>query len=195
MRVTGGEYRGRILRTVDDLSVRPATDRVRQTLFNMLVNRLDFDELTVLDLFAGSGSLGIEALSRGAAHAVFVEGDRRAVEHIERNISQLGCEDHTEVLNIDVMHYLRHSSEAFGLIFADPPYAFDATASLPGLVFSHSLVKPGGYLLIEHAQDLTFAESPLYHAGPIKKFGRTVVTFFTGKGSNETTDSDLSGHV
>jgi len=183
------------LRTVDDLSVRPATDRVRQTLFNMLVNRLDFDHLTVLDLFAGSGSLGIEALSRGAARAVFVEGDRRAVDHIERNIDHLGCGNLTEVLNVDVMKYLHQSSEGFDLVFADPPYGFESTASLPGLVFARTIVNPGGYLLIEHAKDLTFADSPLYHVGPVKKFGRTVVTFFTGKGSNETTDSNLSGHV
>ena len=195
MRITGGEYRGRILRTVDDLSVRPATDRVRQTLFNMLVNRLDFEDLAVLDLFAGSGSLGIEALSRGAERAVFVEGDRRAAEFIDRNLEQLRCVDRAEVLNVDALRYLRQSSDTFGLVFADPPYLFEATASLPGLLFSRGTVRPDGYLLIEHSRDLIFQESPLYRIGPVKRFGRTVVTFFTAKGSDETTDSDLSGHV
>jgi 16S rRNA (guanine966-N2)-methyltransferase len=195
MRVTGGEYRGRILHTVDDMSVRPATDRVRQTLFNMLVNRLDFEDLAVLDLFAGSGSLGIEALSRGAARAVFVEGDPRAMKYIERNLEQLGCTDRTEVLTIDAVHYMDRSGGAFGLVFADPPYAYPATASLPALAFSRGIVKPAGYLLIEHATNLTFEESALYRIGPVKKFGRTVVTFFTGKESNETADSNLSGLV
>ena len=181
MRVTGGEYRGRILHTVDDLSVRPATDRVRQTLFNMLVNRLDFEDLSVLDLFAGSGSLGIEALSRGAARAVFIEGDPRAMEFIEQNLQQLQCADRAEVYTLDAVQYMERSGATFGLVFADPPYAYPATASLPGIAFSRGIVKPGGYLLIEHASALVFEESPLYHIGPVKKFGRTVVTFFTGK--------------
>lgn len=195
MRVTGGEFRSRILRTVDDLSVRPATDRVRQSLFNMLVHRLDFEDLMVLDLFAGSGSLGIEALSRGAARAVFVEGNHRAVEFLERNLEQLGCTGRSEVLSVDAMRYLNQSDDAFGLVFADPPYLFEATASLPALAFSRHVVAPGGYLLIEHTRDVQFEESPLYAIGPVKKFGRTMVTFFTGKGSNETTDRDLPGHV
>ncbi len=195
MRVTGGDFRGRILHTVDDLSVRPATDRVRQTLFNMLVNRLDFDDLSVLDLFAGSGSLGIEALSRGAARAVFVEANRRAVEFLERNLDHLGCTGRSEVLSVDSVEYLHHSGETFGLVFADPPYSFDATASLPSLAFSRNVVAPGGYLLIEHTTDVQFKDSPLFAIGPVKKFGRTVVTFFTGKEFNETTDRDLSGHV
>jgi 16S rRNA (guanine966-N2)-methyltransferase len=195
MRITGGEFRGRILRTVDDLSVRPATDRVRQTLFNMLVNRLDFDDLAVLDLFAGSGSLGIEALSRGASRAVFVEGDRRAAGFIDRNLEQLGCTDRSDVLTGDATQYIRQARDTFGLVFADPPYAYEATASLPGLLFSRGIVAQDGYLLIEHARGLTFQESPLYRIGPAKQFGRTVVTFFTTKGSNETTDRDLSGDV
>lgn len=195
MRITGGEYRSRIIRTVDDLTVRPATDRVRQTLFNMLVNRLDFEGLAVLDLFAGSGSLGIEALSRGAARAVFVEGDRRALEYIERNLEQLGCTNRSEVLCVDALRFLDQSGDTFGLVFADPPYGFEATASLPDLAFSRGVVQPGGYLLMEHTTDLQFQDSPLYAAGPVKIFGRTVVTFFTGKGSNETLDRDLPGHV
>jgi 16S rRNA (guanine966-N2)-methyltransferase len=195
MRITGGEFRGRIVRTVDDLSVRPATDRVRQTLFNMLVNRLDFDGLRVLDLYAGSGSLGIEALSRGAAHAVFVEGNHHAMELLEHNLAQLGCTERTEVFSMDAVRYLKQAGSKFGLVFADPPYAYPETASLPVLAFSHGIVEPEGYLLIEHSTDLTFEDSPLYNIGPVKKFGRTVVTFFTGKESNETAHSDLSGHV
>ncbi len=195
MRVTGGEFRGRILRTVNDLSVRPATDRVRQTLFNMLVHRLDFDDLEVLDLFAGSGSLGIEALSRGAARAVFVEGNRQAMEFLESNIDRLGCTDRSELLGVDAVAYLDQSGETFGLVFADPPYDFEATARLPAIAFSRGVVAPGGYLLIEHTTDLRFQDTPLYAVGPVKKFGRTVVTFFTEKGSHETTDRDLPRDV
>lgn len=195
MRITGGEYRGRILRTVNDLSVRPATDRVRESLFNMLVHRMDFEGLAVLDLFAGSGSLGFEALSRGAAQAVFVEGDRRAAGFIEHNIAHLKCGDRCEVLTVDALDYLRHTRDTFGLVFADPPYRFDATASLPDRIFSRGIVAQDGYLLIEHTTDLAFHDAPMYLTGPVKRFGRTVVTFFTRRGSHETNDSDLPGHV
>ncbi|MEK7250587.1 MAG: RsmD family RNA methyltransferase, partial [Bacteroidota bacterium] len=82
MRVISGIYKGRILKTVNDLSVRPVTDRVKQTLFDMLINRIEMDSATVLDLFAGSGGLGIEALSRGAAHVTFVESDSEAAHYI-----------------------------------------------------------------------------------------------------------------
>jgi 16S rRNA (guanine966-N2)-methyltransferase len=195
MRITGGEFRGRILRTVDDLSVRPATDRVRQTLFNMLVHRLEFEGLWVLDLFAGSGSLGIEALSRGATRAVFVEGDSRAVRFLEPNLDTVRCTARSEVHNVDALQYLNHPAGPFGLVFADPPYAYGQTTSLPELVFSHNMVAPGGYLVIEHATDARFQDSSLFSAGPVKKFGRTMVTFFTGKESHETNNRDLPGHV
>ncbi|HXG01311.1 MAG TPA: RsmD family RNA methyltransferase, partial [Bacteroidota bacterium] len=93
MRVISGEYRGRILKSVNTLLVRPATDRVKQTIFDVLSTRLDLEGAIVLDLFAGSGSLGIEALSRGAAHATFVETNRDAARCIRQNLTALGCLD------------------------------------------------------------------------------------------------------
>ncbi|HXX62411.1 MAG TPA: 16S rRNA (guanine(966)-N(2))-methyltransferase RsmD, partial [Bacteroidota bacterium] len=123
MRVIAGLYRGRTLLTVKDLSVRPATDRVRQTLFDMLTNRVVLDGARVLDLFAGSGSLGIEAISRGASHVTFIENARGALEFIERNLRTLGCTDLAEVLEMDAMSYLQQPREVFDIVFADPPYA------------------------------------------------------------------------
>ncbi|HSQ74875.1 MAG TPA: 16S rRNA (guanine(966)-N(2))-methyltransferase RsmD [Bacteroidota bacterium] len=178
MRVTTGKFKGRTLRTVQDLSVRPATDRVRQTIFNVLAHRMVLDGCRVLDLFAGSGSLGIEALSRGAAHATFVEEDGNALEYLEANLGMLGAEADATVLQMDAIHFLRQSSEPFDLIFADPPYAYAATAEIPQEVFSRSLLTGDGYLLIEHARPLEFAPSAAWTTGPVKQFGRTVVTFF-----------------
>ena len=178
MRVIAGLYKGRILKTVQDLSVRPATDRVKQTIFDMLTNRIEFEGARVLDLFAGSGSLGIEALSRGAAHVTFVELNPDAQMFIERNIEMLGCEEASLVVSMDAMQFLRRSQEHYDLIFADPPYAYDETATMPSVVFQDKALKKHGYLLIEHATKLEFTSTPLYHAGPTKKFGRTIVTFF-----------------
>lgn len=178
MRVITGLYKGRVLKTVNDLSVRPATDRVKETIFDMLAHRMAFDGARVLDLFAGSGSLGIEALSRGASHATFVESNNDAQRFIEMNMETLGCEEAAEIISMDAMQFLRRSREQYDLIFADPPYAYDETATIPPVVFQDKLLKRHGYLLIEHASRLQFSNTPLYQVGASKKFGRTVVTFF-----------------
>ncbi len=179
MRVTTGLYKGRVLRTVDDLSVRPATDRVRQTIFNVLTHRMVLDGCAVLDMFAGSGSLGIEALSRGASHATFVESGSEAVGWLEANIAMLGCEEQTSILQMDAQQFLQQARGPFDLIFVDPPYAYPGTPALPEEVFSRGLLAPDGFMLIEHAKDVSFTSTPLYTVGPVKPFGRTIVTFFT----------------
>jgi 16S rRNA (guanine966-N2)-methyltransferase len=178
MRIITGLYKGRVIKTVPDLSVRPATERVRQTLFNMLTNRIDFEGIAVLDMFAGSGSLGLEALSRGAARATFVEQGDEAAEFLEENVRLLGCEDVTEILQMDAMGFIAARHGSYDLVFADPPYSYEQTDRIPGLMFEYGMIKPGGYLLIEHASSLRFESTPLYTAGPEKKFGRTLVTFF-----------------
>lgn len=180
MRIIAGRFKGRTLRTVKDLSVRPATGRVRQTLFDMLTHRMEFEGARVLDLFAGSGSLGIEALSRGAAEAVFVESGREAADLLEQNLAALGCAGIGEVVRQDAEGFIGRESGSYSLVFADPPYAFAGTPSLPEKIFGRRLVAPGGLLLIEHSAGLDFGESALYRAGPKKQFGRTVVTFFHG---------------
>jgi 16S rRNA (guanine966-N2)-methyltransferase len=178
MRITTGLYKGRTILTVKDYSVRPATDRVRQTIFNMITSRISLDGIRVLDLFAGSGSLGLEALSRGAAHATFVEQNEEAAEVIERTIALFGCADRAQVLPMDAMHFAGAHRVPFHLVFADPPYVFDGTKDIPGLLFGNGILTPGGYLVIEHADDLAFESTTQYTAGPVKKFGRTRVTFF-----------------
>src|SRR5512143_2012518 len=112
MRIITGLYRGRTIRTVGGLSVRPATDRVRQAIFNMLSNRMPLEGAMVLDLFAGSGSLGLEALSRGAASAVFVEGERDAAGIIEETVREFGCRSSAIVVCGDAMAYLERETEA-----------------------------------------------------------------------------------
>lgn len=178
MRVISGIHKGRILKTVKDFSVRPATDRVKQTLFDMLTNRIEIDGAIVLDLFAGSGGLGIEALSRGAARVTFVEINEEAAAYIEKNLQMLGSEEQAELIETDALSFISRCKDQFDVIFADPPYKFDETLQIPELIFKSNILKRHGYLLIEHATDLMFSSTELYHAGPEKRFGRTVVTFF-----------------
>jgi 16S rRNA (guanine966-N2)-methyltransferase len=196
MRITTGRFKGRVIRTVNDLSVRPATDRVRQTIFNILAHRMDLEEITILDLFAGSGSLGFEALSRGAARATFVESDPRVLAALEQTAQQLGCTDSADIVRGDAVRYVRRARAAYHLVFVDPPYAYPSTADLPDEIFSRGLVRKDGYLILEHTTTLRFAETQRYAIGPVKTFGRTVVTFFTAKEvEHETTPGGLSGDL
>lgn len=144
MRVTGGLLGGRVLRAPAGTNTRPTADRVRQALFNILGPRCEGAQ--VLDLYAGSGALGIEALSRGAAHAVFVESDRRACQVLEKNLLELALPARAAVLCQPVPAAFSRLRGAFELIFADPPYA---SADLPELLAA--LGRPGCALLAARA--------------------------------------------
>jgi 16S rRNA (guanine966-N2)-methyltransferase len=178
MRVIAGKHKGRRLRTVADLSVRPATSRVKGSIFNILQNRVDWSGVRVLDLFAGSGSLGIEALSRGAQQVVFVENSKRAAEFLRQNIALVDASAECEIVVSDVFDFLSRTRTAFDVVFADPPYEFEILNRLPSLVFQSGVVSPDGYLIIEHPQELAFETSPLWQEAVVRKYGRTVVTFF-----------------
>jgi 16S rRNA (guanine(966)-N(2))-methyltransferase RsmD len=125
LRVVAGEFKGRRLSAPRGTRTRPTADRVREALFSMLG---DVEDARVLDLYAGSGALGIEALSRGAASATFVERDARAVAAIERNLAAVGVE--ASVVRQDALRFLAAESGAFELVFCDPPY--DSASRLAG---------------------------------------------------------------
>lgn len=128
MRIIAGEWRGRKLVAPKGDATRPTADRTRETLFSMLASRLgDFEELRVADLFAGSGALGLEALSRGAAHCLFVEQDRDALDAMRGNISALDARTRTATEAGSVMH-LRPARQPYDLILLDPPYHTGAGA-------------------------------------------------------------------
>jgi 16S rRNA (guanine966-N2)-methyltransferase len=130
LRVVAGTYKGRRLAAPRGTRTRPTADRVREALFSMLG---DVGGARVLDLYAGSGALGIEALSRGADSAVFVERDARAVAAIERNLAAVGVE--ANVVRQDVVRFLARADGAFDLVFCDPPY--DSAAGLAGPLAEH----------------------------------------------------------
>jgi 16S rRNA (guanine966-N2)-methyltransferase len=130
LRVVAGTYKGRRLAAPRGTRTRPTAERVREALFSMLG---DVGGARVLDLYAGSGALGIEALSRGADSAVFVERDARAVAAIERNLAAVGVE--ANVVRQDVVRFLARADGAFDLVFCDPPY--DSAAGLAGPLAEH----------------------------------------------------------
>ena len=178
MRVIAGKYKGRQLHTVSDLSVRPATSRVKGSIFNILQNRVAWPETRVLDIFAGSGSLGIEALSRGARNAVFVENGKRPLAYLKQNVTAIGAELQSEIVAADAFDYLARPRALFDVVFADPPYELEVLHRLPTLIFQSGVVAPAGYLIIEHPLQLQFEPSALWEAVVVRKYGRTVVSFF-----------------
>lgn len=147
MRIVQGRHGGRRLVAPKGERTRPTADRVREAMFSSL---FDVEDLRVLDLYAGSGAVGLEARSRGAAHVTLVENDRAALAAIEKNLAALGAEDVT-VLALDVGRALRRFVEAgtvFDLVFADPPYAI-ATEALSAVVGS-AIFSPGARIVFEH---------------------------------------------
>ena len=133
MRVIAGSARGRKLIAPDGRGTRPITDRAKEGIFNMLGPIIELDQCRVLDLFAGSGSFGIECLSRGAAHVTFVERNRAAASIIQQNLEALGFEDQATVLTAAVESMVRTASPV-ELAFCDPPYADDVWADLLPLI-------------------------------------------------------------
>lgn len=121
MRITGGVFRSRELRAPRGARTRPTADRVREALFSILQSRVELEGARVLDLYAGTGALAFEAMSRGATHAVLVEKDRAALDALRENRRALGLDDTTQVLTVSVEHC--EARGPFEVVFADPPYA------------------------------------------------------------------------
>src|SRR5690348_16120441 len=146
VRIIAGEWRGRAIEAPPGARTRPTGDRVRETLFSMLASRLiSFEELRVADLFAGSGALGFEALSRGASSATFGENDAKAATIIRRNAERLGAS--AQILGSSALALPR--SQPFDLIFVDPPYAAGAGSAVVRAVEGAGWLAPGGWMSVE----------------------------------------------
>lgn len=150
-RIIAGALGGRRL-TVGGDNTRPTSDRVREALFSMLDARMDLDDAAVLDLYAGSGALGLEALSRGARHVVFVESDRKAVAAIRANIATCDAGDRTTLAGRSVADFLGGPRQPFDLILADPPYAIDDALLAHVLADVADLLTNDGLLVVERAK-------------------------------------------
>jgi len=151
-RVIGGVAGGRRI-AVPPRGTRPTTDRVRESLFNIVTARLDLTGLSVLDLYAGSGALGLEALSRGAASALFVESDRRAATVLERNIATLGLPGATARRGLVATVLSGRAAAPFDLVLADPPYEVNATEvhAVIAALTAHGWVHDGTLAIVERA--------------------------------------------
>lgn len=174
MRVIAGSARGRQLVSPRGTATRPITDRVKETLFGILGERVI--GARVLDLYAGSGSVGIEALSRGAASCEFVERDRRAVAAIRENLDRAGVAKDASVHQMDVLRYLDHSADPlFNLAFVDPPY--EERAILAPLERLLARLARGGAVVVKHHWRTPIPEPSGLTRWRERRFGETTLTF------------------
>jgi 16S rRNA (guanine966-N2)-methyltransferase len=182
MRIIAGSARGRRLKSAPGAEVRPTADRVKEALFSILASRFDLDGAAVLDLFAGTGALGIEALSRGARRAVFVEHRGATVATLLENLRACGFEDRAELRRADVARALRdlaERGERFDGILADPPYGRAIVEPLIAQVADSGVLRPGGWLIVEHHVDepIGGADGAL-RLTRSRRYGKTALSLF-----------------
>lgn len=176
MRVISGSARGLKLAALEGLDTRPTTDRVKESLFNIIGRYLPVS--SVLDLFAGSGALGIEALSRACKHAVFVESNPAALEIVKRNVASAHVEGRSEIVKCDAAAYIRRTDKKFDVIFLDPPYSTGLLTLAAEEIRKRSLLNEGGIIVAE--TDFGGEEPDVVKFEILKraKYGKTLVIVF-----------------
>ncbi len=158
MRVISGSARRTTLKTLEGMDTRPTTDRIKETLFNMINS--DIYDSVFLDLFAGSGGIGIEALSRGANSAVFVENNRKAMECIKENLNKTHLMDKAQVREMDVLGYIKSanaSGEKFDIIFMDPPYNKEIEKDVLYSLADSSIIDEDTLIIVEASMETDFS--------------------------------------
>ncbi len=161
MRIIGGSLGRRIIRPPAGLPVRPTTDKAKEALFNILNNYVDFEELRVLDLFAGTGSISYEFASRGAKLVVAVDSNFKCVRFMQQVKQELSLEN-LSIYKEDAQKYIANAAGTFDLIFCDPPYDMAGITEIPGIILSKQLVAGEGMLIIEHPANIIFDKHPSF---------------------------------
>jgi len=172
----GGSLKGRRFHPPRGLPVRPTTDFSKESIFNILNNRFDFESIRALDLFAGTGSISYELASRGCRNITAVESDRNCCRFIRKTLDELGI-DVIEIEQEDVFSFLRNCSDRFDLIFADPPYTVENLDELITLIFDNKLLSQGGWFILEHEPKLSFENHPCF--AQKRKYSSSVFSFFS----------------
>ena len=159
MRIITGIYKGRHFDIPRTFKARPTTDFAKENIFNVINGYVDTDGAAALDLFAGTGSISLEMLSRGCAPVVSVEADRDHAAFIRQCMAKIGAKDNI-LIRGDVFRFVKTCKQQFDLIFADPPYALPELPTIPQLILERGLLKPGGLLVFEHGKKNDFAQTP-----------------------------------
>ena len=161
MRIITGQFKGRHFDIPHTFKARPTTDFAKENIFNVLNGYIDFDGITALDLFAGTGSISLELVSRGCKEVVSVEKDRDHARFIADCMKKINAENDI-LIRGDVFRFLKSCHQKFDLIFADPPYALPELDTLPDLVFEHNLLAADGVFVFEHGKHNDFSAHPRF---------------------------------
>ncbi|MEA4846555.1 MAG: 16S rRNA (guanine(966)-N(2))-methyltransferase RsmD [Clostridiaceae bacterium] len=181
MRVIAGEYKGRRLDPIEGMDIRPTSDKVKESLFNILGAAVI--DSVFLDLFGGTGGIGIEALSRGAKHVVFIDSSIKSIKVLKGNLSRLDIKDGIEVFNVDystAIGKLYKYGKKFDIIFVDPPYSIGMAVSALKEIDKNPILSQSGLIIVEHdsKEDMPQKVGKLY-LYRYKQYGNTTLSFYT----------------
>jgi len=175
MRIIGGSRKGKLIKAPPGFEARPTTDFAKEALFDILDNEYEFEGLTVLDLFSGTGSISFEFASRGAGRIYAVEMNPQNAASIKQQATALGFSS-ISVVHHNVFDFIPLCREKFDIVFADPPYAIEGLGTIPDRILQAGLVHPERYLILEHGREHSFREHPCFVKE--KRYGRVHFSFF-----------------
>lgn len=177
MRIVGGSLKGRRFSPPKQFRARPTTDTAREALFNILTNHIDFEESSVIDLFAGTGAISLEFASRGVRQITSVEKDFHHFSFIRKCVAELGLEETISIVKSDVFNFLKHKGVApASLIFADPPFDMPSFETILAAILDSGLLLPDGLLIIEHSSKNDFSGHHEFIS--LRKYGKVHFSFF-----------------
>lgn len=187
MRIISGIYKGRTIKAPDSKFTRPTTDRVRETLFNILNNEIDFEDIRVLDIYAGSGALGLESLSRGAAEVHFIEKNFPVYKILQSNIDSIGASGKSRIFKMEAIKFSSISGHSvYDLILADPPFFRDDIHGVVKNILSKGFLSPEGILVVERSIQTKQKDTESFATEPFKRIGDTLLYRFTNNTINNT---------
>ena len=175
MRIISGLHKGRTIRPPKNLPVRPTTDKAKEGLFNILNNRVEFDELDVLDLFCGTGNISFEFVSRDVRSVTCVDENFRCIGFVKATMQELGRPT-ARTLRADALKFVDSTNQKWDLIFADPPYDFSSYPELVSTILGKQLLTKQGILIVEHPKEVSFDSFP--ECQETRNYGKVHFSFF-----------------
>ena len=176
MRIVSGEMRGRRFSPPSNFSARPTTDFAQENLFNVLANIIDFEEIKVLDLFSGTGSISYEFISRGCQSLTSVELNQKHQHFIAQTVREFGIGNRMRSIKSDAFKFVQQTTDKYDLIFADPPFDLTEAEKLPDLIFEFGILNPGGMFILEHSGAGKYNGHA--HFSQTRSYGKVNFTFF-----------------
>ncbi len=176
MRIIGGDFKGKTIKTLSSFKDRPTTDFARESLFNILNNYYYFDNVKVLDLFCGTGAISFEFMSRGTRQITAVDKNKKYTDFIEKQALNIFKENILLTINADAFDFIKNNILDYDIIFADPPYQMEEIEKIPNYIFENKYIKEDTMLILEHSKYFNFKNHNFFQKE--KKYGHVHFSFF-----------------